>query len=95
MNDDNPAAQRDRIVQSLRQLVDALDRRVAHVERLGEDCILRQAAALRKTAVTRIKELMPPLDPDIPEARRSDDVMADDGGPLPVLAGSDSGVQTN
>jgi hypothetical protein len=95
MNDDNPAAQRDRVVQSLRQLVDALDRRVSHVERLGEDCILRQAAALRKTALNRIKELMPPLDPDIPEGRRADEVMADDGSPVPVLAGSDSGVQTS
>ena len=39
------------------QLVEALDRRVPHVERLGEDTIARDAAALKKKALKRIADL--------------------------------------
>ena len=41
----------------LRDLVDALDRRVPHVERVGETQIALEAAALRQAALTRIEEL--------------------------------------
>ena len=48
-------ADKDLVVHALRELVDALDRRVAHVERLGEARIAREAAGLRKEAVHRIQ----------------------------------------
>jgi len=41
----------------LRDLVDALDRRVPRAERVGETKIALEAAALRKAALDRIKEL--------------------------------------
>jgi len=41
----------------LRDLVDALDRRVPHAERVGETRIALDAAALRKAALDRIEEL--------------------------------------
>lgn len=76
-------ADRDLVVHALRELVDALDRRVAHVERLGEAGIAREAAGLRKEAVNRIRELTAaPSERDTREADRSGGVMTDDGGPL-------------
>ena len=76
-------ADKDLVVHALRELVDALDRRVAHVERLGEVGIVREAATLRKEAIHRIRELTAaPTDRDTREAERSGGVMADDGGPL-------------
>lgn len=75
-------ADNDLVVQALRELVDALDRRIAHVERLGEARIAREAAGLRKEAVTRIQELTAaPSDRDMRETERSGGVMTDDGGP--------------
>ena len=75
-------ADTDLVVQALRELVDALDRRVPHVERLGETRIAREAATLRKEAVNRIQELTAaPSDRDTREADRSGGVMTDDGGP--------------
>jgi hypothetical protein len=72
----------DLVVQALRELVDALDRRVAHVERLGETRIAREAAALREESINRIHELTAALsDRDISEAERSGGVMTDDGAP--------------
>jgi hypothetical protein len=44
-------------LRQLRELVEALDRRVPHVERVGEATIARDAAALRKKALKRIAEL--------------------------------------
>ena len=41
----------------LRELVDALDRRVPHAERVGETRIARDAAALRSMALSRLEEL--------------------------------------
>jgi hypothetical protein len=74
---------RDPIVFALRELVDALDRREAHLERLGEARIAREAVALRGEAMTRIHELSgAPCDRDTREAERSASVMADDGGPI-------------
>ena len=76
-------ADKDLVVHALRELVDALDRRVAHVERLGEARIARDAAGLRKEAVNRIQELTASSsDRDTREAERSGGVMTDDGGPL-------------
>jgi hypothetical protein len=75
-------ADRDVVVHALRELVDALDRRVAHVERLGETRIAREAAALREEAVNRIHELTAAVsDRDSREAERAGGVMADDRGP--------------
>jgi hypothetical protein len=50
-------ASRTRALRHLRELVAALDRRVAHVERAGEAAVARDAAALRKKATKRISEL--------------------------------------
>jgi hypothetical protein len=76
-------ADRELVVHTLRELVEALDRRVAQVKRLGEAGIARDAAALRREALNRIQELTAaPSDRDAREAERSSGVMTDDGGPL-------------
>jgi hypothetical protein len=75
MSNSNP------VVHALRELVDALDRRVAHVERLGEARIARDAADLRKEALDRIQELTAASNRDTREDERSGGVMTDDGGP--------------
>jgi hypothetical protein len=46
-----------RKIRHLRELIAALDRRVRHVERIGEASIARDAAALREKALKRIAEL--------------------------------------
>ena len=48
---------KERALRHLHELVAALDRRVAHVERAGEAAVARDAAALRKKAMKRISEL--------------------------------------
>ena len=48
---------RARTVGELRELVEALDRRVPQVERAGEVSIARAAAVLRIEALKRIQEL--------------------------------------
>ena len=68
MDDTGGTLDRDALLVALRELVEALDKRVPHVERLGEVGIAREAAALREEAARRIQELA---------------VMTDDGGPLP------------
>ena len=74
---------RELVVRALRELVDALDRRVAHVERLGGARIARETVALREEAVNRIHELTAALpDRNAREAERAGGVMTDDGGPL-------------
>ena len=45
------------LVQDLRELVAALDRRVPHLERAGERAIGREAQGLRRAALKRIAEL--------------------------------------
>jgi hypothetical protein len=47
-------AARLKMIEDLRELVSALDRRVPHLERTGEIEIARDAAALRKKALERI-----------------------------------------
>ena len=49
--------ERTRIVRELNELIAALDRRVPHVERVGEIAIARAAAALRDEALKRIATL--------------------------------------
>ena len=75
---------RELVVAALRELVEALDRRVPHVERLGEIGIARDAAALRQEAAKRLAELTSnQQDRDAREAERSAAEMTDDGAPLP------------
>jgi hypothetical protein len=86
MNDNSPP-DRDGVVAALRELVEAIDRRVPHVERVGEAHIAREAAALRKEAAKRIEELLTmERDSRTRENERSDAVMNDDGGPPPAPA---------
>jgi hypothetical protein len=48
---------RDRRRRELEELIDALDRRVPQVLRVGEAAIAEEAAALRAKAVERLTEL--------------------------------------
>jgi len=58
MTDDQPRAHdRLALIGELRQLVEALDRRVPHIERAGEIGIARESAELRARAIQRIAEL--------------------------------------
>ena len=45
------------LVRELEELISALDRRVPHVERVGEEEIAQDAARLREKAVRRLEEL--------------------------------------
>lgn len=58
---EGPAMNRDRgaptVLDDLRALVAALDRRLPNLERIGQHEIARDAAALRAEAVHRIAEL--------------------------------------
>jgi hypothetical protein len=75
---------RDRIVAALTELIDALDRRVPHVERIGEISIAREAALLKKEALARIEELKRAgCDQRRAEIALADAVMSDDGGRPP------------
>ena len=71
-----------RLVTTLRELISALDRRAAHVERSAETRIARDAQVLRREAVAQIEALSregpdhTPYDLELVEA-----VMTDDGGP--------------
>lgn len=51
---------RKRAARHLRQLVEALNRRVPHIERAGEAQIARDAAELMKKALERLKALEGP-----------------------------------
>jgi hypothetical protein len=53
------------LIRELRQLVEALDRRVPHIDRAGEITIARESAELRARAVQRIAGLeQDPLKPE-------------------------------
>lgn len=72
------------VVLALHELIEALDRRVPHVERAGEIRIACEAAALRKKAVARIDQLRTSrVDSQRGEDELSDAVMSDDGAPQP------------
>lgn len=53
-------ADRKRAARHLRQLIDALNQRVPHVERAGEAKIAADAAELMKKALKRLKALEGP-----------------------------------
>jgi hypothetical protein len=53
----NDDADRKRAVRHLRQLIVALDRRVPHIERVGEAKIAREAAELKERALKRLRAL--------------------------------------
>jgi hypothetical protein len=59
MSSDKGIAQSDRTrkLRHLHELIAALDRRVPHVERIGEIEIAREGRALREKALQRIAEL--------------------------------------
>lgn len=71
--------QRAGLVAALREIIDALDRRVPQIERAGEIAIARDALVLRQEAVGRLHELQlgghGRYDEDLVHA-----VMSDDGG---------------
>lgn len=52
-------AERDRSqrIRDLRQLIEALDRRLLQVRQHGDTAIAREAVALRKRAVERLRDL--------------------------------------
>jgi hypothetical protein len=57
MTGDDKSTARKRAIRHLRQLVEALDRRVPHVERAGEAKIAADAAELKARALKRLKVL--------------------------------------
>jgi hypothetical protein len=72
------------IAAALRELIDAVDRRVPQLERAFEPRVAKVAAALRVEAARRLETLVdldadPRLDRDFVDA-----VMTDDGGPAPA-----------
>jgi hypothetical protein len=50
----------DTVIDDLRELIAALDRRVPHLEREGERAIARDAADLRAAAINRLRALEQP-----------------------------------
>ena len=81
---DPDSSDTERVVAALRELVEALDRRVPHVERLGEAGIANEAAALRKKAARRLEELRPGQpNREFREGEGSGARMTDDGSPPP------------
>jgi len=55
----NPKFIETALVRHLRELIDAIDRRVGHIEHEGEARIATEARALRQNAVERLAELAP------------------------------------
>jgi hypothetical protein len=68
-----------RVIAALGELIDALDRRVPHIERAGEIQIARDAARLKSEAVARINELRSAVS----DSNLANAIMSDDGGPPP------------
>ena len=58
------------LIRHLRELIEAVDRRVPHFEREGEDEIAREAAALKQRAQERISELETVTGSSTPPKRR-------------------------
>jgi hypothetical protein len=83
------AVERERTVAvALRELIEALDRRVPHVERLGEVRIAREAAVLRKEAAARLEELgTSESDLQRRDDEISDAVLSDDGASAQGITG--------
>jgi len=57
MTETEKALARKRAIRHLRQLIDALNRRVPHMERVGEARIARDAEDLKARALKRLKSL--------------------------------------
>ena len=82
MNGTRHTSERRRTVDAaLREHIEALDRRVHHIERLGEGRIAREAAILRKEAAARLEKLTTSEFRIQREDELSDAVMSDDGAP--------------
>ncbi len=45
------------LMRTLQELIDALDRRIPHIERVGEAAIVADATRLRASAMQRLAEL--------------------------------------
>lgn len=70
------------IVVALRELIDAVDRRVPQLERACEPRVAQVAAALRGEAASRLEQMNRiDVDPDERDGAFGDAVMTDDGGP--------------
>jgi len=52
-----PDLGRERLIDQLRELIRALDSRVPHLEREGENQIADEAAALKQKAIERLAQL--------------------------------------
>ena len=57
MSEQSDDTESTQLIATLRELIEALDERVPHVERAGEAQIAKDAAALREVAVKRIEAL--------------------------------------
>jgi hypothetical protein len=76
-------AVRSDIAATLRELIDAVDRRVPHLERAGEPRVAQMAAALRTEAACRLEEMRRgDVEADAHDSALVDAVMTDDGGPV-------------
>lgn len=64
---------------ALREMIDAIDRRVPQIERAGEMRIAREALALRSEAARRLEELERTDDAEYDE-NLVEAIMTDDGG---------------
>ena len=72
------------IAAALRELIDAVDRRVPQLEWACEPRVAKVAAALRVEAARRLETLVGiDLDADRQHSDLVDAVMTDDGGPAP------------
>ena len=72
------------VIAALRELIEALDRRVPQVERSGELRIGKDAAMLRSQAVTRIEALQrAALNRPAHDQALVDAILTDDGNPTP------------
>jgi hypothetical protein len=72
------------IVVALRELIDAVDRRVPQLERAGEPRVAQIAAALRGEAACRLEEMSRrDVEADEHDGGLVDAIMTDDGGPAP------------
>lgn len=69
-------------IAALVELIDALDRRVPHVERAGERRIAEDAAGLRSQAVARLEALKRGIaDREGAATELANETMTDDGDP--------------
>lgn len=80
LNASAPNFPRAGLVLALRELIEALDRRGAQIERAGETRIARDALLLRREAVERLDQLERQDDAAGDDDDRAEAVMTDDGG---------------